>query len=209
VKRKREMRKWGGETVDWVVLRWWLTARVVEQVKRPLKGVLTSSGYEILLDAELQRWEFGVDMQVATVKTRKARRRIARVDRIWLTHDARELKTITQQQRSSQCRVLIQKLWVTWITSQPTSSYDDTIRRSIRDRPHNISSHVLKSRAVQTICSADVAYLVQFPVYVRWAHKYDGWFLFSKRRSHFLRSLRHKSKHVYGLHWKRPFHTGM
>jgi hypothetical protein len=82
-----------------------------------------------------------------------------------------------------------------WITSQPTSSYDDTIRRSIRDRPHNISSHVLKSRAVQTTCS-DVAYLVQFPVYARWAHKYDGWFLFSKHRSHFLRSLRHKSKNL-------------
>jgi hypothetical protein len=43
-----------------------------------------------------------------------------------------------------------------------------------------ISSHVLKSRALQTICSADVSHLAQFPVYVRWAHKYDGLFLFLK-----------------------------
>jgi len=44
-----------------------------------------------------------VDMRVATVKIRKARRRIARVDHIWLNHEARELKTIAQQQKSSQC----------------------------------------------------------------------------------------------------------
>jgi hypothetical protein len=78
-------------------------------VNGQLKGVLTSPGYEILLDAELQKWGFGVDMQVATAKIRKARRRIARVD-LWLIHDARELKTITQQQKSSQCPVLIRKL---------------------------------------------------------------------------------------------------
>ena len=39
---------------DRVVLRWWLTAREGEQVKRQLEGVFTSPGYEILLDAELQ-----------------------------------------------------------------------------------------------------------------------------------------------------------
>jgi len=55
-----------------------LTAREGQQVKGQLKGVLTSPGYEILLDEELQKWGFRVDMQVATAKIRKARRRIAK-----------------------------------------------------------------------------------------------------------------------------------
>jgi hypothetical protein len=63
-----------------------------------------------MLNAELQYRGFGVDMRVATAKIRNARRRIARDDRIWLPHEVRELKTITQQQKSSQCPVLIQEL---------------------------------------------------------------------------------------------------
>ena len=54
VKRTRNVRERGGETAGRVVLRWWMTAREGEHVKRQMEGVFTSPVYEILSDAELQ-----------------------------------------------------------------------------------------------------------------------------------------------------------